>query len=189
MKKKNKAITFILILVVILSYQILNPIPGIHAEKRGKTLETYPTTSEGVVEAFVKVDFDGISDVEIGDVRKRLQYTMWDSWPGWDSLDISLKYKVIKIKEDNKEAIVKVIHEYLGWVVLDRIEIERKTEEIIYHLRMDEGRWKIYFPSHAPYISVKTAIKILEWNIEYYKKDKEKVKEMRKNIEILKKYL
>jgi hypothetical protein len=167
----------------------VNYIPGVYAGQKEKISETYPSTPEGVIEAFVRVGFDGTGVETIGDVRKRLQYTMWDDWPGWDSLDISLKYKVIKFKEDDKEAIVKVIHECIGWTALEFLEIERKNEEIIYHLKKDGGVWKISFPDHAPYISVKTAIKLLEWGIKRYKDDKERVEKMRKNIEILKKYL
>jgi len=81
-----------------------------------------------------------------------------------------------------------VIYECLGWVAFDRIKIERKTEEIDYSLVKEKGFWKISFGGD-PQISVRTAIKVLEWGIGFYKKDTERVKKMKKNIEILKKYL
>jgi len=193
MRKKNRA-TARFILFVLLALGFLLPGVGLHvcnaySEQKVEKQDNYPATPEGVVEAYVKAGFEGTGVEEIGDVQKRLQYTIWKTWPGSDSNDISLKYKIAKIRENEKEATVKVSHECLGWVAFDLIEIERKTEEIEYKLVKEKGFWRIAFPDHARYISVKTAIKMLEWGIEFYKKDTERVKKMRNNIAILKTYL
>lgn len=193
MKKKSR-VTALFILSGLLALGFWLQGAGLHvckvySEQKVEKQDNYPATPEGVVEAFVKVGFDGTGVEEIGDVQKTLQYTTWEIWAGSDGDYISLKYKIAKITENDKKATVKVIYECLGWVAFDLIEIERKTEEIEYSLVKEKGFWKISFPGHAPYISVKTAIKMLEWGIEFYKKDTERVKKMRKNIELLKKYL
>jgi len=193
MRKKNRATArFILFVLLALGFWLqgveLN-VRKVYSEQKVQKQDNYPATPEGVVEAFVNVGFDGTGIETIGDIKKRLKYTIWDIWPGSNSNDISLKYKIVKITENDREATVKVIHECLGWGALDHIEIERKTEGVEYSLVKEKGFWRIAFPDHAPYISVKTAIKRLEWGIGFYKKDTERVKKMRKNIDILKTYL
>ncbi len=191
--KKNKAtakfILLILIGLVFLAQGVGLNVCKVYSEQKVEKLSDYPSTPEGVVEAYVKVGFDGTGVEAIGDVQKRLQYTTWEIWPGSDGDYMSLKYEVAKIRENDREATVKVIYERLGWVAFDLIKIERKTEEIEYSLIKEKGFWKISFPGYAPDISVKTAIKMLEWGIERYKKDTERVRKMRNNIEMLKKHL
>ncbi len=190
-KKRNPLFIFgVFIFVWLLSLQLLgNQTPGANTEPKAKSLSGYPATPEGVVEAFVQVDFDGIGNEVIGDIKKRLQYTTWDSWAGSDTFPISLKYKIIKLQENSEKAKIKVVHEYLGDVGIEFLEVERKPEEIMYYLKKEKDIWKITFPEHAPYISVKTAIRLLEWGIESYKKDAGRVDKIKKHIITLKKYL
>ncbi len=193
MRGENKATArFILFVLLALVFWLQGT--GLHvykaySQQKVEKQDNYPSTPEGVVEAFVKAGFDGTGVEEIGDPQKRLQYTTWEIWPGSDGDLISLRYKILKVREDDKQATVKVIYEYLGWAAFDLMKIERQTKEIQYSLVKEKGFWKISFPGHAPYVSVKTAIKMLEWGIEFYKKDTERVKKMRKNIETLKAYL
>jgi hypothetical protein len=193
MKKKNRvSVRFILFTLLALLFLVQSSglnVPKVYSEQKVEKQVSYPATPEGVVEAFVKAEFDGTGVETIGDIKKRYQYTIWEVHPGFDGVDISLKYKIVKIREDGKRATVKVIHECIGRAALDLMEIERQTQEIEYSLVKEKGFWRIAFPNSGYYVSVKTAIKTLEWGIEFYKKDTERVKKMKKNIEILKKYL
>jgi len=187
--KKSTNVLFIgiwILLLVILSIQVSG------AEVKGKSSITYPTTPEGVVEAFCKASFNptNIQRVnDIGDIEERLEFTKEDFIGGSDCFHVALAYEVIKVKKSTKEAKVKVVYHYLGGLCGDgSFSIRKKTEEITYNLTKIDNVWKIFAPVTAPYISVKTAIRILEWEIEQYKKDSERVTEVRKSINILKKY-
>ena len=193
MHNKNRVTTvFILLLLTTLVFLVqgagLN-VRKVYAEQKVEKQDEYPTTPEGVVEAYIKTGFDGTGHEAIGDIKKQLQYTTWDIWPGSDGDYVSIRYRISKIAENDREATVKVIYECLGWVALDMMNIESGTEEIEYKLVKEKGFWRISFPGGYPQISVRTAIKVLEWGIETYKKDTERVKKMKKNIEILRKYL
>ncbi len=196
MKKKNRTILFASLFastfLIIASLQVMvNPTCGICVEQKGKSLDAYPTTPEGVVEAFVKASFNGVGIRAVGGATEMLlQYTTWTSYPSCDGFSIALKYNVIKLKEDLGKATVKVVYDCVGEESrLKFLRIERKTEEVIYELEKVKNFWKIWFPGECPYISVKTTIKLMEWGIKYYKDDKERVEWMKEHIEILKKYL
>jgi hypothetical protein len=187
--KKCTKVLFIgiwILLLMILSIRVLG------AEVIGKSSIIYPTTPEGVVDAFCKASFNP-AEIErvndIGDIEERLQFTREDFIGGSDCFHVALSYKIIKLKENMKEAKVKVIYDYLGGLCGDgSFSTREKTEEITYKLTKSENVWKIFAPVTAPYISVKTAIRILEWEIEHYRKDSERVAEARKSINVLKKY-
>lgn len=191
MKIKNRIIIVALAFLFITSLQVLvNFTYGTCAEQRGKSSETYPTTPEGVVEAFCKVGFE-IKDIEkfvyAGDVGERYQYTKEDFSAGCDGSTIILCYRVIKIKEGQDKSQIKVIYECIGDIsALEFLTIERKTKEIIYEVKKDKGLWKIASPYDCPHISVRTAIKISEYGIKVHPELKEKIRE---NVSILKKYL
>jgi len=153
MKKKHKIITFILIIMVIFLVQITNKIPGIYAEQREKTLDTYPATPEGVVETYCQVDFNGG-----GDYWNRIKkYTVWEDAPGWDTTILVLGYNVRKIKEDNNRAQVIVEYYTVGEYYWDAIgpvfkEIKKK-EVLIFKLIKKDKVWKIENPQEPPHLN------------------------------------
>lgn len=199
MKRKSRTILFIrygivFLAIVGLFLQLSRPqILNAESPTKGKSLNAYPSTPEGVVEAFVKVSFEAININEIGDIgdiEERLQYTTFKVIPGFDVYPIARRYRVIKLKEDAKEARVKVEYECIGYLSgLDLLEIKEETVEEIYLLKKIKGLWKIVATDHPPYISIKTAIKLLEWGIETYKRETVRVKKMTGNIKVLEKFV
>jgi hypothetical protein len=83
---------------------------GVCAEQKGKSLNTYPTTPEGAVEAFCKTGFE-VADIKrlvyAGDVGERYQFTKEDFSAGCDGFTIILQYKVIKIREGQDKSQIK----------------------------------------------------------------------------------
>lgn len=183
MKKKNRTILFVLIFLVITSLQVLvNPTNGIFAEQKGKSLEAYPTTPEGVVEAFCKEDFIG-TGAGVGDWAKIQQYTTWPDAPGWDESILVVTFKVTKIRENSNTAEVKVEYKSIGRLYSDEIgpvfEKTKTNEVVIYKLIKKGSQWKIESPQLHPHVGVKTKIKLLKEIIMPQVKDPKKIKRLK----------
>jgi hypothetical protein len=189
-QRKMKKITNVLfigiwiLLLMMLSNQVSE------AEIKEKNIINYPSTPEGVIEAFVRLDFDGTADELIGDMRKKLRFVTWEIPYGSDISYIISEYRIEKFREDSREATAKVTYTVIGTLGgFEDLEMEKRDKKVIfYDLLKQKGLWKISSPAHPPYISVKTAIKILEFGMTYYKDDSEKKGKIKRNIDILKKY-
>jgi len=189
MKKKKRTILFVLIFLVITSLQVLvNPTYSICVEQKGKSLKTYPTTPEGVVEAFVRAYFDGVAYEDIGDPRKILQYTTWgDRYPNSEVSCIVEKFEIIKWVVGSEKATVKVVLTVIGMLTdYENLEIEKGEAIGYYELLKGEGLWKISSPAHGTCCSVSTAIKIFEQQLikykDFYRNNPWKAERIRENI-------
>lgn len=155
----------ILCVVLFLPLSMLSARLDTHAQESRASdacLAPYPGLPETVVEAFCKVDYDGIADEDIGDVRKRLRYTTSEVYPGYDCVPIALGYKVMKHTEEANEASVKVAYRTIGHLCgYESLRIEESDDEVTYRLQKREDLWKIYHPILPPHISIETAVKIL----------------------------
>ncbi len=191
MMKRDRTILFVLAFLIIASLQVLvNPIYGLCAEQKSKSLDTYPITPEGVVEAFVRAYFDGVADEVIGDPNKVLQYTTWEGYSSSDVWLIALNYRITKHLQISNRAEVKVVFKIIGTLAgFENLGIGEHEAIAYIGLVKDNDKWKISYPAGGSCVSVKTAIKILEFGMIYYKDDLKKMEEIKKNINILKKYL
>ena len=203
MRKRNRlAIIFIFLVSLALLFLVQSVGPyvcEVYSDQKVEKQDNYPTTPEGVVRAFVQANFDGESNEVIGDVRKGLRYTTWgDRYPSSDVYDLALRYDVIKWIETPGKATVKVVYQCIGSLPIDYdLEKEEKEEgkrrvyeEIIYYeLLKEKGIWKINSPADAGCISVNTGIKILQHEMAIHRNDPKKIEQIKKNIDILRKYL
>jgi hypothetical protein len=183
----KKVLMWFMVLVFVVGFATVG-----FAETPSKNSELYPTTPEGVVKALVKADFDGSANEVIGDVKKRLKYFIEAYNAGTDGFGIISKYKVIKLKGKGDEVKVKVVFDIIGYIAgYETLKMNKKTEEEIFSLSKEKGLWKIRYPVSEPRISLKTAIKILETEMEkpYYKEHPKLKDKIKKNVTILEKYL
>ena len=66
----------------------------------------------------------------------------------------------------------------------------RVSEKIVYYeLLKEKGIWRIDSPADAGCISVNTGIKILQHEMAIHRNDPKKIEQIKKNIDILRKYL
>lgn len=128
-----------------------------------KLLPSYPDTPEGVVETVVRGDFDGITDQEIGDPKKRLDYTIEQVDIGQEGFSIASSYEIRKLTQESSKATVQLRYKLIGALEFrSRLKIENENTEGIVNLRLRNGFWKIEGdPGEGP-VSLKTAIKIVE---------------------------
>jgi len=183
MKKKNRIVMFALTFLIIALLQVLvSPTYSICAEQKRKTSEAYPTTPEGVVEAFCNEDFIG-TGAGIGDWAKIQQYTIWSDAPGWDESILVVTFNVTKIRENSNTAEVKVEYKIIGRLYSDEIgpifEKAKTDEVIIYKLLKKGSQWKIKSPQLHPHVGVKTKIKLLKEVIMPQVKDPRKIKRLK----------
>jgi len=184
--KKITNVLFIgiwILLLMMLSNQVSE------AEIKEKNIINYPSTPEGVVEAFCKEDFIG-TGAGLGDWIKIQQYTTWPDAPGWDESILVRSFKVTKIRENPNVAEVKVEYKSIGRLYSDEIgpvfQRVKSNEVVIYKLIKKGGQWKIESPQLNPHVGAETKIKLLKETITPQVKDPKKIKRLNqvvKNIE------
>lgn len=153
----------------------------------------YPNTPQGVVEAFIKADFDGSANEVIGDVKKRMRYVTWEIYPGADCSSIVRKYAISKITENATTATVEVTYEVIGTICgFDSNSTINKEENISFSLIKVGSNWKIDYPDPAPFISPLTALNTVKHELlRLYLKDKKdkQIQALRTRIEKTRKQL
>ncbi len=138
---------------------------SVYAEKTGSIVNDYPTTPEGVINAYCTEDFNGVG---LGPDFLRnsnlLRYTISKKAPVTTMLVTN--FRIIKISERKDKAEFRVEYDtagsifpaHTGYLMSDT---NRIGEAFIFKLIKSNNVWKIEKPQ-APHVSVNTVIRRLE---------------------------
>ncbi len=158
--KKRVACKFT-VLTLILSLLLIS---NVYASASNFNLEKYPSTPEGVVYSYCKMDADG-AGLETESWLELQKLTLWEDAPGWDMSVVIKKFNIKKISESQDRAEVKVEYDLVGILKQNgrfHLDTEKISETFIFKLIKKENVWKIESPQEPPHISIDTAIKRLE---------------------------
>jgi hypothetical protein len=172
---------------VILISSLCIPQYSVAGDCQTDSLTKYPNTPLGVVEAFIKSDFDGSANEVIGDVNLRMQYVTWQIYPGSDCSSVVRKYKISKITEGATTAAVEVkYHVIANLCGYDSFTKTNKEEIVAFGLIKADSRWKIDYPDPSPFISVLTALNLVKHELSrpyLNDKDDKQIQALKKRIE------
>lgn len=203
-KAKNNRVTFTVVTILLLLFVSLQgQLRQSYAADKTKAPQketAYPATPEGVVRAYVNEDIRGCGHGPITpSVDVLLQYVSGDLGPGcFDNVEVVSSYKITDVKQNTKSAKVTVKYNIIGNFSYDLGDDsgygftpkKEKVETVVFELIKDNfGKWKIESGGlMGEYISVNASIIIMREYISREKSSK-KIREGRKEINLLKKYL
>lgn len=188
---KGNSFSFAIAVLLLLGVSLQGQISQLYAsdaQPTQKEVAAYPATPEGVVEAFVKADFNGIGAGWSGAWSEIQRYTTWLDSPGWDIGNIVADFKITKIRKKSDTADVKVEYKSIGDLSFEDVPIfnEAKTNEVVlYKLIKKNNWWKIESPQLPPHVGVKKVIEHLKLISEEEKNPQniKKIRQVLRNID------
>jgi hypothetical protein len=119
------------------------------------TLGEYPSTPARVVRLYCDFDLN-TGRISTENFEKLPSIVTWEEEPGWDTVVVVSGYKILSSKQTLDHAVVTVQWAVLGYAEAENVSREKKSEVIVYQLKLLKGLWKIDSPIVPPHVSLPT---------------------------------
>jgi hypothetical protein len=126
------------------------------------------STPQGVLDKFLKLDFDG-ARLDSNGMKRVFPLTDWKDMPGYDSAIIVRGYTAGAPQVRGGETKIVVTYDVVGMIAGNTMwepyagnlssESFKDQVKISYELISKKGSWKIHGPDEVPHISIDVALK------------------------------